>query len=910
MFTSSADRWRALSPYLDVALALTDQQRSIWLSSLRSRDPELASELENLFCDYRKLSERRFLEDYSVKLPLKPGLAGQTVGAYTLLSQIGQGGMGSVWLAQRNDERVNRRAAVKFLNLCLMGKSGEERFRREGTMLARLSHPHIAQLIDTGVSQTGQPYLVLDYVDGRPIDQYCDYQKLGINARIRLFLDVLDAVAHAHANLIVHRDLKPSNILVGNNAQAKLLDFGIAKLLEGDGRSGEATHLTVEGGRALTPECAAPEQLRGGAITTATDVYALGALLYLLLTGQHPAGRGPHTASDLVKAIVDLEPIRPSEVVLSPANKAELRSTTPYKLSRLLRGDLDTIIVKTLKKEPGERYSSVTALSDDLRRYLRREAISARPDTLAYNAGKFVRRHRVAVILAIFGIVATVAGAAGTLLEARKARVQRDFALRQLSRAESINDLDNFLLADALPSGKPFTFNELLGHAEHIVERQHNADIAGRVELLTSIGLKYQGQDEDGKARRLLERAYQLSRGLSDRSPRAQASCALGSALARSDLSRAEALIQEGLHELPSESQFTLDRVSCLLSGSIVAREQGASRDAIARSQSARDLLASSPLRSEVTDLRVEMALAESYRAAGQYREAIRAFERASVLMTSLGRDDTETAGTLLNNWALALDLSGHPAEAEKLFRRAVAISRSDQSEQGVSPMLLINYARTLDELGRSDEAVGYAERGYGRALDVDDQVVTNQALLVRARIYREQGNLARAETMLSEAEPRLRQSLPPGHFAFARLATEHSLLDLERGDTAAALRQSNQALAITNTSMNRGGGDYLSAVLVLRSEIALRLGQGDNAVADAVWAVDVLKKSVEPGTFSSHLGQAYFALGRALQSQGKPDEARAAFRSASDQLQRTLGVDHADTLSAQQLAESNTPHQ
>ena len=478
MAALSPDQWLALSPYLDEALTMTDEDRSAWLSSLRTQNPELAAQLEVLLREHRALSEEGFLEKRSVGLPAGPGLAGQEVGVYTLISQIGQGGMGSVWLAERNDGRFERRVAVKFLNIALIGKDGEERFKREGRILALLVHPHIAELIDAGVSQAGQPYLVLEHVEGDHIDRYCDQHRLPVEARIRLFLDVLRAVAQAHANLIVHRDLKPSNVLVRNDGQAKLLDFGIAKLLEGEGQA-EERPLTVEGGRAMTPECAAPEQLRGEAITTATDVYALGVLLYVLLTGQHPAGRGPHTFADLVKAIVDVEPMRPSDVVASQRAKtldaavhnAAQRGTTPHKLSRLLRGDLDTIVFKTLKKEPTERYSSVTALADDLSRYLRKEPISARPDTLAYRAGKFVRRHRVAVVLATLAILATVAGVAGTLVQARRAREQRDFALHQLSRAEAINEFNEFLLSDAAPSGKPFTVNELLGRAENILAR-------------------------------------------------------------------------------------------------------------------------------------------------------------------------------------------------------------------------------------------------------------------------------------------------------------------------------------------------------------------------------------------------------------------------------------------------------
>ncbi len=910
----SPDQWLALSPYLDEGLAKTDDERRVWLAQLRAENPQLAEHLEVLFRDYREITEEEFLERRVVPLPMTSGLAGQKIGVYTLISQIGQGGMGSVWLGERSDGRFQRRVAVKFLNVSLMGKSGEERFKREGRILGHLAHSHIAELIDAGVTQTGQPYLILEYVEGDQIDCYCDHLRLSIDARIHLFLDVLRAVAQAHANLVVHRDLKPSNVLVRNDGQVKLLDFGIAKLLEGDGQ--HVTTLTVAGGPALTPAYAAPEQLAGGAITTATDVYALGVLLYVLLTGFHPVGCEMHAAADLVKAIVDAEPQRLSDIVsdrkenaLCARRNAIERSTSPSRLRRALCGDLDTIVAKALKKNPVERYASVTAFADDLRRYLKHEPISARPDSLAYRTGKFVRRHRRALALATLATIATVAGISGTLLQARKARMQRDFAFRQLARAESINDLDNFLLADAAPSGKPFTPNELLERAERIVQRQHG-DPVTRAELLTSIGHKYIGQDEDGKARGILEQAYVISRGLSDVSVRAEASCALGAVLAHSELDRAESLVQQGLRELPNEPQYTLDRVSCLLSGSAVSREKDGTQEAVTRSLAARELLAASPLRSELMNLRVQLSLAESYRSAGQHRNAIAAFEKASSLMTALGRDETETAGTMFNNWALALHLAGRPLEAERLFHRAIDISRAGQTDEGVSPMLLLNYARTLREIGRQDEAAQFAERAYAKAEKAGHQVVMNQTLLVRARIYREQGHLDAAQAMLMEVEPRLRKALPPGHLAFAALATEYSMLREARGDLRGAMQSSNEALAICEAKGGDSANDYLSYALIPRSDIERQLGRLDNAARDATQAVAIQQHATEPGAFSTFLGHAYFAQGRAFEAQGKHDQARVAFQSAIDNLQTTLGPDHADTRAAQQMSSLSTLRQ
>src|SRR5271169_1432342 len=234
MRTLSPERWQIISPYLDQALAMTDDAQAVWLSALGQQNPELAAELTALLDEHRVLAQEGFLEKGSPGWSSAPGLAGQTIGHYTLISQIGQGGMGSVWLGQRSDGRFERRVAVKFVNLALAGKGGEERFKREGSILGRLAHEHIAELVDAGVSAAGQAYLVLEYVQGDPIDQYCDQHKLGLDARIRLFLDVLAAVAHAHANLIVHRDIKPSNVLVSRDGDVKLLDFGIAKLLADD----------------------------------------------------------------------------------------------------------------------------------------------------------------------------------------------------------------------------------------------------------------------------------------------------------------------------------------------------------------------------------------------------------------------------------------------------------------------------------------------------------------------------------------------------------------------------------------------------------------------------------------------------------------------------------------------------
>src|SRR5262245_9275589 len=522
------ERWRALGPYLDEALDMPTEAQAVWLASLRAQDPSLADDLVTLLADHVRLDTSGFLAQ-AVPLPRHAGLAslrGQTVGAYRLVERIGQGGMGSVWLAERCDGRFEGRVAVKLLNLALMGRAGEERFRREGDILARLTHPHIAHLVDAGLSPSGHPYLVLEHVEGQRIDHYCDERALDIDARLHLFVDVLEAVAPAHANLIVPRDLKPANVLVRVDGQVKLLDFGIAKLLEGDAQTGttrvaEMSSLTREGGSALTPEYAAPEQVMGGAVTTATDIYALGVLLYLLLSGQHPAGASVRSTAGLVRSIVDGEPKKMSDVVVSKSEAPETleqiagrRGTTPARLRRRLQGDLDTIVAKTLKKTASERYVSVTALADDLRRSLQHVPISARPDTLRYRAAKFIRRHTRGVA-ASGAVVLLVAGL--TAFYTSRLATERDRARLEADKAAKVSDLLTRLLTSADPyatpdpRGEPTLRSVLDAGAERV---QH--ELAGQPELqaeiLTVIGRTYRKLGAYEKAQPLLERAIAIGR--------------------------------------------------------------------------------------------------------------------------------------------------------------------------------------------------------------------------------------------------------------------------------------------------------------------------------------------------------------------------------------------------------------
>ena len=907
---SILDRWKVLSPHLDHALRLSDEERSRWLSALRVDSPELASDLENLIAQQRRVAEERFLEEQA-PFPSEGCYPGQNVGLYTLVSEIGAGGMGTVWLAERSDGRFRRRVAIKFLNVTVSGIGAEQRFKREGSILARLSHNNIAELIDAGVTAHGQSYLVLEYIEGKHIDRYCDEHRLGVPQRVRLFLDVLSAVSQAHSNLIVHRDLKPSNVLVGSDGQVKLLDFGIAKLLSNDSESEDTTLLTLGGVRPMTPGYAAPEQLQGGSITTSTDVYALGVLLYELLTGMHPAGGRLQTPAEFVKAVVEQDPVRPS-IAVNPVgdatqadDRAHLRSTTPDRLQRILRDDLDTIILKALKKDPRERYHSVSAFAEDLQRYLRNEPIRARPDSIAYRTKKFARRHRVPVLLAAVAFLAIAGGGVATAFQARAARQQRDFALRQLERAERITGLNELLLSEVAPFGKPLTKNDLLQREEEIIQREHRDDPATHVEMLISIGQQYSAVEENDHARQLLESAYEQSRSVPDPATRAKAACEFGWALLPiGEFAHAEQLYQAGLRELPSDPQYDPVRILCLIDGGEIAYRNGDSHEELRRTELAEGVFNNSPVRSPVEELNVLVGLADGYAVTGQFAKSDVAFRRASARMASLGYDKTQKAVKLLNDWGLMLTDAGRPLQAADEFRQAIEINRTNQSEEEVLPTILHNYSAALRELGKLNEAADYAERAHQKAIEAHNQMLVTQSDMQRARIYRDQHDYQRSHEILSSLEPILKAALPPGHYAFAILSSENSLLAEAQGDMPNALRLANQAITTDEADCKPGGQGaiYLPAFLVRRSNIELEMQNVAAAEADANRALELLRGRMEPGAQSSSLGRAYLAMARAMAADGKGTQSREMARAAVDNLQNTLGANHPETIKAAKL--------
>ena len=445
-----SDRWRRVKDLFAAALEASPPERDAMLARAAREDSLLASEAATLLQAHE--DGGLFLEDMVASesreiLAEESGESwiGRRVGPYEIVRPLGRGGMGLVFLARRADEEFQQQVAIKLMRDILPSEEILRRFRAERQTLANLAHPHIARLLEGGRTAEGLPYLVLEYVEGEPIDAYCEARQLSVEERLRLFRTVCEAVQHAHRNLVIHRDLKPGNILVTAEGEVKLLDFGIAKLLPGAGHE-DTSVLTRGADRILTPDYASPEQIRGEPVTTASDVYSLGVLLFRLLTGQHPYRFESDRASEVERVVCEAQPPKPSTAVTrrpsagvyapDPVVVAASRRTSSERLRRLLRGDLDNIALKALRKEPSRRYSSVDQLSEDLRRHMEGLPVGARPGTLGYRAGKFLRRHRLAVTAAAFVAVALLAGIATTAWQARVAAAHARRAEAERQRAD------------------------------------------------------------------------------------------------------------------------------------------------------------------------------------------------------------------------------------------------------------------------------------------------------------------------------------------------------------------------------------------------------------------------------------------------------------------------------------------
>ena len=676
-----AERWQRIEHVLDLALEREPRHWPALLEDACAGDPALRAEVESLlrhadgaaeFLDAPpSLAAGSLVAEAEASGTFASSGVGLRIGPYRLVREIARGGMSRVFLAERADAGLEQRVAVKLLRAGFDSDVDHARFGAERQILATLNHPNIARLLDAGATEDGQPYAVLEYVDGEPIDEYCNRRKLDLTARLELFLTVCAATQHAHRNLIVHRDLKPSNILVSADGVVKLLDFGLAKLLAPD--LANSARLTRTGQRWMTPEYAAPEQIRRAPITTLTDVYQLGVVLYELVTGQLPFVEQELDA--LEAAILHRDAAAPSSAVAANDSRR----------SRLLRGDLDAIVLKALRKQPDERFASAEALGDDIRRHLTGHPVLARRNSAGYLARRFIRRHRVETIAVAAIAASLVAGVALSAVQAGHARAERDRAEAASRESRAVTSFLMGLFRASDPSearGDTLTAGELVRRAAARLDALHG-EPADEARMLEVIGQLYESLGRPADAYAALERALAL---------RTRASGA--------DAEAAGTLLQISL-SLISLGKFAAADTAVRSALRVQERRLGSEDPTIAAT---------------LHQLSVVAAYQHRLPAAERYeRRSVDIRER------TLGADDSLTADSHLALGGV-LQLEGRSADAEREYRRALA-----SYERAVAPDL----ARVADAVAH----VAYVlDATPGR--DADAELWYRRALTLRQRAF------------------------------------------------------------------------------------------------------------------------------------------------------------------------------
>ena len=751
-----AERWQRLSPMLDALLELELPARAASLQSLREDDPQLADELEKLLALEDEADD--FLSEPLI--PPRPGVApGVMVGPYRLVRMLAEGGMGQVWLARRADGLYQRRVALKLLRPGLADPSLRLRFTRERQILARLEHPHIAHLLDAGISSDQQPYLALEYVEGEPITDWCRSRNPSVEMRIRLFMQICAAVSHAHTNLIVHRDLKPSNILVTPLDEVRLLDFGIAKLLD----TPDSPENTRTGLRTFTLHYAAPEQIRGEPVTTMTDVYSLGVVLYELLTDHKPYLLKRPSDAQWEDAILSVDPVRPSLLI----QRDIAGSDDPQGLRRRMHqvaGDLDNIVLKTLSKPPEQRYPSVEALSLDLQRWLDGKPVLARPQSLAYRARKYIWRHRWALSSAAV-VTLVLVGALGVVTwQARQ-------ALEESARAQA---LQNFVV----------------GLFEHAGDLQPQASLDLRELLETGV---QRGEDE--LVRQPVARAELL--GLI-----ARLRLGLGDYEEALDLLRRQSTIIAGVDDPPAslrmQAAIDLGRAQHLM---------GKQQDCVDTMRQQQRLASGEEQRVPVQASDFYSQLGRCHRALGEQQTAQLLFQRSLALRRNTRGNDAGVVENLADLAILKVD-GGDEASALREMRGALALLRGSVGERHP---LAIDILRRLCAMERARGDIDQAGRDCVAALSLALELqgpqhhATIDARRQLAAIHVDQGRLAEAEIEFRESLAWLVSRLGTEHQDVARAYNSVAIVAWERGEFDRAVHYMERTVEIWRKTASPG---------------------------------------------------------------------------------------------------------
>ena len=757
------EQWRAAKRIFQDLADRTAQERSAMLDERCAEDDDLRREVEKLLRNHDRAGS--FIESPAVERavdwpgPTDHGLEGTALGRYRVLGKLGQGGMGVVYLAERADREYRQQVAVKLIKAGMGTDFLVARFRQERQILAHLDHPAIARLLDGGVAPDGRPFLVMEYVEGVPIDRYCADHGLDLHERLSLFRRVCDAVQYAHRNLVIHRDLKPSNILVTREGNPKLLDFGTAKLLDPVLAADTGAHApTVTGLRLMTPDYASPEQVKAESVTTASDVYALGMVLYELVTGQRAYKVESPFSPAGMRVVCEHEPARPSTA---------LAASLPRPWRRRLAGDLDNIVLMALRKEPERRYASVEQLSEDIRRTLAQEPVSARRDTFTYRTGKFVRRHRAAVAVAALGVLALVAGLLGTTWQARRALAEKQRAQEHLARAEEVSGflLELFQVSDPHESGpdsRNHVVERILDEGAARIQRELEHQPQLRATLMDTMGLAFLHSGNERRAVRLFEQAVNIKeRELGgDHVDVATSLHYLGRAyLQLRELDKAEAVLRRAL--------------------AIQDLALGPDHEAIARSRD---------------------DLGRVYQLRGEVEEAERLLRQSVHMLRGLPGVKEPVLAESLNNLAAVLFDQGRVGEAEALIHEALGLRR--RFHGGAHPDVA-NGLYQVAALAYSKKDWAKAEALFNESLDMHREIFGPEhwslahCLEGLASVAMGRGQYDQAEALYQRTLALRRKTRGPEHPEVVVTLGNLAALRTTRGDHAGALALYGQTLEL-----------------------------------------------------------------------------------------------------------------
>ena len=860
-FPIRTEDWPEVSRLFDEAGELTPEARDAFLARLDAEQPGLSTQVRALLAS----SAERETGDWLERGPRLLGdvrgesgvddapRAGDTVGRYRLLKRCGSGGMGEVWLAEAL-EGPARQVALKLPLWHRPGSAAAERFAREGRILATLDHPHIARMFDAGTAADGTPYLAMEWVEGEPLIAWCDNRRLGVAERLRLFQQALEAVAYAHARLVLHRDLKPAHLLVTPQGQVKLLDFGIAKLLDEGKAPADATELTRAAGRVMTTAYAAPEQVRGEPLTTAADLYSLGVVLFELLTGRRPYAPRLNTPAQLETAIAEGHLMRAADAPIDA--DAQARGLSRHALVKQLRGDLSAVLDKALQLEPARRYASAETLSADLARHLLGHPVLAAPTTRWQRAWKFAQRHRTGVALGTLAVCSLLGVTATALWQAHEAQAQRAKAETSLATTESFSFFLGDLLGDALAAGSNEPPAALVARAERIARGEFSDDPETLSRVIQAVAQHHGGIGESEQAAKLYEEARAMTH---DRSQQQAIDCSLGMMYQRTGRrDEALAMLQRVAEDPGAEA---VSRANCASYQATVLLNKGDLDGALRAADAATAYWRAMPRPTRQFEAPLLMLKASILMNTPRVAEAGPLFARAAESMKQLGRDSGTNYVATLNNWALANFLAGQLDAAQTRHDEALALAREKAGPQGVAPINLLNAAADRLEFGRYPEALALYDQtlAAARAWHNAGFAASAQCLGALALLRGEPGHEAQAQARLAAGRAEKLTDSPADRIAASNCTGAEAQLALARGDAAAALRGFDALLVMPK--LREATHAHL---LQWRSRAQLAAGDTVAARADAQASLALARQlqGTQPASFRTAL--ALDALARA----------------------------------------------